>query len=395
MGSESLKERQIAQAARKRKPHFLRRADSRFRRAHHGSGVISFVLTTGPGAESVATRSADILNSTPRLRARRRFSCGARFAAAEIRSPRRSNDVRHRRSQICSKTSWSATPRFICDQTPSDPTKSWRVRHRPQDRQDQGRRSEAPRCRGTPPIAQRIRRIRRTSRALLSKMMNLAKKWEWRTTIRAREFRNFREEKRDRWLSTEEIERLCDALDKHPNQSAANAIRLMLLTGARHGEVLTATWEEFNLELGVWTKPSHHTKQKRTEHVPLSPPAVQLLVSMKEKRRQRISFPRRVAGKPIQEIKRVWSALCKQANLKSVRFHDLRHTYASHLVSSGMSLPIVGRLLGHTQPQTTARYAHLADDPLRQATNRFASIVAAARSRKRADVVPLHRDRDA
>jgi integrase len=73
----------------------------------------------------------------------------------------------------------------------------------------------------------------------------------------------------------------------------------------------------------------------------------------------------------------VWSALCKQANIEGVRIHDLRHTYASHRVSSGMSLPMVGRLLGHTQPQTTARYAHLADDPLRQATDRVASIVAA------------------
>jgi integrase len=169
----------------------------------------------------------------------------------------------------------------------------------------------------------------------------------------------------------------------------------MLLTGARRGEVLTAVWDDINLELGVWTKPSHHTKQKRTEHVPLSPPALQLLVAMKERTTTSYLFPGKVPGKPLQEIKRVWSTLCKQAQIENVRLHDLRHTYASHLVSSGMSLPIVGRLLGHTQPQTTARYAHLADDPLRQATNRFASIVAAARSRKRADIVPLRPDRDA
>lgn len=85
----------------------------------------------------------------------------------------------------------------------------------------------------------------------------------------------------------------------------------------------------------------------------------------------------------------------RKAQIENVRIHDLRRTYASHLVSSGMSPPIVGRLLGHAQPQTTARYAHLADDPLRQATNRFASIVAAARSRKCAEVVPLRSDREA
>lgn len=231
---------------------------------------------------------------------------------------------------------------------------------------------------------------------LLSKMMNLAKGWEWRSDNPCEGVPKFREEKRDRWLSTEEIERLCDALDEHPNQSVANAIRLMLFTGARRGETLTARWEDFNLDLGIWTKPSHHTKQKRTEHVPLSAPAVQLLVSMKETADgNSYLFPGDVPGQPLQEIKWAWAKLCQRAKIRNVRIHDLRHTYASHLVSSGMSLPIVGRLLGHTQPQTTARYAHLADDPLRQATNRFASIVAAARSRKRAEIVPLRGDREA
>ncbi len=233
-------------------------------------------------------------------------------------------------------------------------------------------------------------------RALLSKMMNLAKAWEWRADNPCEGVPKFREEKRERWLSTQEIERLCDALDKYSNQSVANAIRLMLLTGARKSEALTARWEDINLELGVWTKPSHHTKQKRTEHVPLSAPTVQLLSSMKEDAEDNTHlFPGDMPEQPLNEIKWAWAKLCKQAKLGNVRIHDLRHTYASHLVSSGMSLPIVGRLLGHTQPQTTARYAHLADDPLRQATNRFASIVAAARSRKRAEVVPLRRDSDA
>jgi Fic family protein len=97
----------------------------------------------------------------------------------------------------------------------------------------------------------------------------------------------------------------------------------------------------FNLELGIWTKPSHHTKQKRTEHVPLSPLALQLLVSMKGKSGEsEFLFPGDVPGKPLREIKQVWSAVCKQAKLENVRLHDLRHTYASHLVSSGLSPPV-------------------------------------------------------
>jgi integrase len=86
---------------------------------------------------------------------------------------------------------------------------------------------------------------------LLSKMMNFAKGWRWRETNPCGGVPKFREEKRERWRSTQEIERLCDALDQYSNQSVANAIRLMLLTGCRRNEALTARWEDFNLELGV------------------------------------------------------------------------------------------------------------------------------------------------
>lgn len=86
-------------------------------------------------------------------------------------------------------------------------------------------------------------------------------------------------------------------------------------------------------------------------------------------------FPGDTAGKPLQELKRAWGHICRDAGLEGVRLHDLRHTYASHLVSSGLSLAIVGRLLGHTQAQTTHRYAHLADGALRAATEVFAGKV--------------------
>ena len=95
-------------------------------------------------------------------------------------------------------------------------------------------------------------------------------------------------------------------------------------------------------------------------------------------------------GAALTEIKRPWADICKAAELKGVRLHDLRHTYASMLVSSGLSLPIIGALLGHTQVQTTARYAHLADDPLREATKRVGAIVeAAGKGGKSSEVVKL------
>ncbi|MCH8111850.1 MAG: integrase family protein, partial [Proteobacteria bacterium] len=110
--------------------------------------------------------------------------------------------------------------------------------------------------------------------ALLRSMFNMAIKNGERSDNPARGGRQgiqrFDEEKRDRWLSTAEIDRLLQALNGHPDQSRANIIRLLLLTGARKGEALNATWSQFDLETGVWTKPGHMTKQRRTAHTPLA-----------------------------------------------------------------------------------------------------------------------------
>jgi integrase len=145
-----------------------------------------------------------------------------------------------------------------------------------------------------------------------------------------------------------------------------------MVTGARKGEVLSAKWVDFDLTRGVWTKPSHHTKQKKTEHVPLSEQAVALLDGLP--REGEFLFPGRTRNH-LTDVKGPWLKVCERAKLKGVRIHDLRHSFASHLVSSRVSLPIVGKLLGHTQPQTTARYAHLADNPLREAANRFPAVL--------------------
>lgn len=211
--------------------------------------------------------------------------------------------------------------------------------------------------------------------ALLSKMFALAVRWELRPDNPALGVQKFPEEKRTRWLRDSELFRLTAALDEHPNQIAADAIRLQLLTGARIGEVLAATWREFELDSGVWTKPSHHTKKKRTEHLPLSSAARDLLNRMMCDRGDASDFlfPNQSGSSHLKDLKFFWRSVTKSAELEDYRIHDNRRTHASHLVSSGLSLPIVGRLLGHTNPSTTQRYAHLADDPLRQAADVFGS----------------------
>ena len=103
-----------------------------------------------------------------------------------------------------------------------------------------------------------------------------------------------------------------------------------------------------------------------------------LLVTIKEAsdNETELLFPDRVPSKPIKNLKRFWKAVTSAAELTNYRLHDNRHMHASHLVSSGLSLPIVGRLLGHTNPMTTQRYAHVADDPLRQASEVMAQKLA-------------------
>jgi integrase len=180
-------------------------------------------------------------------------------------------------------------------------------------------------------------------------------------------------------------------LSNHPNQRAANAVRFQLMTGARIGEVLAARWSDIVLERGVWIKPSHHTKQKRTEHLPLSAPALALLAEMRERAAsgERYLFPGNAPDKPLQGIKKFWRNVTHQAGLEDYRLHDNRHTHASHLVSSGLSLEIVGQLLGHTNPLTTKRYAHVADDPLRAAAERFGSKMDALREAREVQITPV------
>jgi integrase len=241
--------------------------------------------------------------------------------------------------------------------------------------------------------------------ALLSKMLNLAVRWEMRVDNPARGLERNQEEKRNRYLVGDELRRLTEALAAHPNRAAANAIRLLLLTGARRGEVLGATWDQFDLEEGVWTKAASFTKQKRLHRVPLSAPARQLLAEIKAAagretegaNREPSPFvfpaqrtPRKGAGHLV-EIKGPWAEICKAAQLSGVRVHDLRHSYASILASAGLSLPVIGALLGHTQPGTTARYAHLFDDPLRAATERVGAIVAGNGDKPIAEVIEINR----
>jgi integrase len=222
--------------------------------------------------------------------------------------------------------------------------------------------------------------------AVLSKAFNLAIRWGMRPdgTNPAKSIERNIETQRRRYLRNGELPALLKALAEYPDRQTADVFRLLLLTGSRRGEVLGAKWSDIDLGVGTWSKPASSVKQKQDHAIPLSAPARQLLSEIRERQlagKRTLPehvFPGRGNTDHVVEVKRAWKAICKTAHLSDLRVHDLRHSFASELVNTGSSLPLIGALLGHSNPATTARYSHLYDDALRQATERVGAAVEAA-----------------
>jgi len=225
--------------------------------------------------------------------------------------------------------------------------------------------------------------------ALLSKMFALSVLWNMRSNSPVRGVQRNQEIKRKRYLSGDELARLTKVLATYHNVEAANAIRLLLLTGARKSEVLSATWSQFDFGAGTWTKPGATTKQKTDHCVPLSAPARQLLARIRERTKSaKFVFPGPGPTGHRTNLKRDWAQVCKAADIVGLRVHDLRHSFAARLASAGIGLNVISGLLGHTRAETTFRYSHLFDDTLRAATERVGSIIIGAQP---AEIVPLDR----
>lgn len=207
---------------------------------------------------------------------------------------------------------------------------------------------------------------------VLRKALNLAIRWGWIERNAASGGRRNREAKRTRYLTRQEIRSLIEALESHPERASADALLFMLFTGCRRGEALNAKWEQFNLHTRTWTKSSAETKQRREHRVPYSTTVAEILDRRSAEASGTYIFPGSL-GAPLQEVRRTWKTVCEIAGVNEVRIHDLRHTFASLVASSGQSLLVVGELLGHSTAQTTKRYAHLYDDTLRKATERVAA----------------------
>src|SRR5439155_6593777 len=221
----------------------------------------------------------------------------------------------------------------------------------------------------------------------------------------ARRVENFPEHRRERFLTSDELERLGAAIreaetkgipwkvdEAKPNARhlarqenrftrldpfAAAALRLLLFTGCRLREILHLKWEHVDLERGLLFLPDSKTGRKA---IVLNAPALEILADLPRVGSYVIAG--QAAGtaddKPRADLNRPWRAIVKRAGLNGLRIHDLRHTHASVGAGLGLGLPIIGKLLGHTQPSTTARYAHLDADPLRRASEHIGTQLAAA-----------------
>jgi integrase len=198
--------------------------------------------------------------------------------------------------------------------------------------------------------------------------------------------------KMQRFLSEVEMARLGEALAAEEKASgnpvAVGAIRLLALTGMRRGEVEQLLWRNVDIERGLLALDDSKTGAKV---IYLSPPALVLLSGLPRFAGNDLVFPGKLSGRRCRAVGVVWERVRKAADLPGVRLHDLRHSYASTGAAASFGLPIIGKLLGHTQAATTLRYAHLSADPLRAANDAIGGKIAASMAGAKGEVLPLRR----
>jgi integrase len=211
--------------------------------------------------------------------------------------------------------------------------------------------------------------------ALLSAMFSYAIRLDiWKGDNPAKGIPHFHEESRSRFLNTQELTNLWSVLDSESSPYWSAYFKLALLLGMRKTELLSARWESVDLEEGIWTLPN--TKNNRRHTLPIPQLAIEILKSLPSRGSSEWVFAS--SKRPGQSIGRAddaWQRIRQRAGIPDVRIHDLRRTNGSWLAAQGCSLPLIGRVLNHSQPSTTAIYARLDLGPIREALERNAKVM--------------------
>ena len=227
---------------------------------------------------------------------------------------------------------------------------------------------------------------------VISVLFNQAELWGLRDELSnpCRGIKKYKEQKRERFLSIEELGRLGDALDAEEDfaPAAVACVRLLLLTGCRLGEIQKLEWSHVDFERQMLHLPDSKTGRKT---VYLGDAAIDVLNAIPRLQDNPFVISGRVPGQYLTDMQKPWRRIRSVAKLEDVRLHDLRHTFASSAVSLGENLPMVGKLLGHSQPQTTARYAHLADAQAASAADKVSEALSQSLRRQRVERQPVHR----
>jgi integrase len=228
---------------------------------------------------------------------------------------------------------------------------------------------------------------------LLSKMYELAKIWGYLDEDYpnpARRIQAFKERKRDRFVTSAEMPALAAAIAEEPSPYVRAAFWLYLLTGMRKRELLRAKWINIDFSAGLWRLPQ--TKSGRVHHLPLSAKVVAILNALPREEGNPHVIPGTRMGQPLHNIDKAWRRTRARAGLDDVRIHDLRRTAGSHLAQGGAPLHLIGRILNHRDPATTAVYAHFQQQHERAALENHADrLFEMSYSSPDKKVVTLHR----
>jgi len=216
---------------------------------------------------------------------------------------------------------------------------------------------------------------------VLSAMFTIAHTWDVRNDgiNPCWKVKRYREIKRERYLTPDELARLGEVLREADDEpEAANCIRLLLLTGCRLGEIQTLKWNYVDMNSGALRLPDSKTGAKI---VPVGEAVIEVLKAIPKVENNPYVITGKIEGQHLSDMQKPWRRLRKRAGLDDLRIHDLRHSFASDALQLGQDLTMIGKLLGHTQVQTTARYAHLKTDPVRAAANSVSGFIALALAR--------------